>query len=80
MTQKSKFMRLVRDRIRTLQYSYLTEKNYTYWIKSFIHYHKLRHPKDMSSDEVNQFLTNLAVQRKVAPSTQNQALCIGLSV
>ncbi|WP_196139637.1 integron integrase [Aliikangiella sp. G2MR2-5] len=75
MTQKPKFMWLVRERIRTMQYSYFTEKNYVFWIKRFIHFHKLRHPNDMSSDEVNQFLTHLAVDRKVAPSTQNQALC-----
>ena len=75
MTQKPKFMRLVRDRIRTMQYSYFTEKSYVFWIKRFIHFHSLRHPKDMSSGEVNQFLSYLAVHRKVAPSTQNQALC-----
>ncbi len=75
MTQKPRFMWLVRERVRTMQYSYFTEKNYVFWIKRFIHYHNLRHPKDMSSHEVNQFLTYLAVKRKVAPSTQNQALC-----
>lgn len=75
MTQKPRFMWLVRERIRTMQYSYFTEKNYVFWIKRFIHYHNLRHPKEMFSDEVNQFLTYLAVKRKVAPSTQNQALC-----
>ena len=29
----------------------------------------------MSSNEVNQFLTHLAVTKNVAPATQNQALC-----
>ena len=57
-----------------MQYSYFTEKSYVYWIKNYIHFHNLRHPQDMSSDEVNQFLIHLAVDRKVAPSTQNQAL------
>lgn len=75
MKQKPRFMRLVRERIRTMQYSYFTEKSYVYWIKNYIHFHNLRHPNDMSSDEVNQFLTHLAVDRKVSPSTQNQALC-----
>ncbi len=68
-------MWLVRAKIRTMQYSYATEKTYVYWIKYFIHFHKLRHPKDMSSEEVNQFLTHLAVTKNVAPATQNQALC-----
>ncbi|WMS89225.1 integron integrase [Pleionea litopenaei] len=68
-------MRLVRDRIRTMQYSYFTEKSYVYWIKSYIHFHQLKHPQDMSSTHVNDFLTYLAVTRKVSPATQNQALC-----
>jgi integron integrase len=33
-----------------------------------------RHPKDMGEPEVRAFLTDLAVQRKVAAATQNQAL------
>lgn len=75
MNRKPKLMWLVRSKIRTMQYSYATEKTYAYWIKCFIHFHKLRHPKDMSSNEVNQFLTHLAVTKNVAPATQNQALC-----
>jgi integron integrase len=75
MTKKPKFMRLVREQIRAMQYSYFTEKSYVYWIKSYIHFNNLCHPKDMSSHEVNDFLTHLAVNRKVSPATQNQALC-----
>ncbi len=75
MNGKPKLMWLVRSKIRTMQYSYATEKTYAYWIKCFIHFHKPRHPKDMSSNEVNQFLTHLAVTKNVAPATQNQALC-----
>ena len=33
----------------------------------------LRHPNTMSADEVERFLTYLAVQRRVSASTQNQA-------
>ncbi len=40
----------------------------------FIRFHKLRHPKEMNSPEVEAFLTHLAVQQNVSPSTQNQAL------
>ena len=75
MAHKPKLMWQVRSKIRTMQYSYATEKTYAHWIKSYIHYHQLRHPTDMSSSEVNQFLTHLAVRKKVSPSTQNQALC-----
>ncbi|MEW4366735.1 tyrosine-type recombinase/integrase [Aliikangiella maris] len=68
-------MTQVRAAIRTLNYSLYTERNYVYWIKQFIHYHQLRHPIEMSDNEVNSFLTHLAVDKNVAPATQNQALC-----
>lgn len=63
----------VRDVIRFHHYSIRTEEAYTSWIKRFIYYHKKRHPKDMGVNEIKEFLTYLAVQRKVSASTQNQA-------
>lgn len=44
------------------------------WIERFIRFHKLRHPREMNTPEVEAFLTHLAVQQNVSPSTQNQAL------
>jgi hypothetical protein len=44
------------------------------WIRRFILFHHKRHPKEMGADEVSQFLSDLAVQRQIAASTQNQAL------
>lgn len=73
--QKPRLMIQVRSAIRTLNYSLYTERSYVYWIKHFIHHHQLRHPIDMSDNEVNTFLTHLAVDKNVAPATQNQALC-----
>ena len=43
------------------------------WIKRFIRHFGKRHPKDMGADEVQSFLTHLAVAGNVAASTQNQA-------
>ena len=40
----------------------------------FIRFHKLRHPLEMNTPEIEAFLTWLAVEQNVAPSTQNQAL------
>ena len=64
----------VRDRIRTKHYSIRTEETYIGWIKRFILFHDKRHPAEMAEKEITAFLTHLAVNRKVAASTQNQAL------
>lgn len=40
----------------------------------FIRFHKLRHPLEMNTPEIEAFLTWLAVEQNVAPATQNQAL------
>ena len=44
------------------------------WIKRFIFFHGVRHPAEMGEPEINRFLTDLAVNKKVSASTQNQAL------
>ncbi len=64
----------VRARARYLHYSFSTEKAYVYWIRFFIRWHKLKHPRDMGSAEVEAFLSMLAIQRNVSTSTHNQAL------
>jgi site-specific recombinase XerD len=40
----------------------------------FILFHHKRHPREMGADEVEAFLTHLAVEGQVAAATQNQAL------
>ena len=70
----SKLLDDVRNVMRVRHYSYQTEKIYIYWIKQYIFFHKITHPKDMGAAEVTAFLTHLAVERTVAASTQNQAL------
>ncbi len=75
MEQKpKKLLDQVRDAIRLKNYAYSTEKTYVDWITRFIRFHKLRHPREMNSPEVEAFLTHLAVKQNVSPSTQNQAL------
>jgi len=44
------------------------------WIKRFIIFHHMRHPNEMGEGEINEFLSHLALRRKVSASTQNQAL------
>lgn len=72
--KKPKLLDQVRQSIRRLNYAYSTEKSYVSWVKRFILYHDKRHPQEMGAPELESFLTYLAVKRKVAPSTQNQAL------
>ncbi|MCA9949636.1 MAG: integron integrase [Anaerolineales bacterium] len=74
MAQKRKLLDQVRDAVRLKNYSYRTEKAYTQWIRRFILFHQKRHPEEMGRDEVEAFLTHLAVTDNVAASTQNQAL------
>ena len=71
---KSKLLDQVREVIRVKHYSLRTEETYVQWIKRFIFFHGKRHPREMGAPEIEQFLTDLAVRRKVAASTQNQAL------
>jgi integron integrase len=64
----------VRERARYLHYSLSTEKAYVYWVRWFVRFHNLRHPRDMAAIEVKAFLTMLAAERRVSSSTHNQAL------
>lgn len=61
--------------IRSKGYSYQTEKSYASWIKRFIFFHNKAHPKTLGEEDITAFINHLAVDRQVAPSTQNQALC-----
>jgi integrase len=47
---------------------------YEQWLRRFLRFHHLRHPREMGSEEVNAFLAHLAVDLQVSASTQNQAL------
>ena len=64
----------VREAIRVRHYSLRTEQTYVGWIKRFMLFHGKRHPRDMGGQEVQQFLSHLAVAGHVAASTQSQAL------
>jgi site-specific recombinase XerD len=73
--QKPKLLNMVRNVIRTKHYSIRTEQAYTDWIKRYICFHNKQHPEKLDEKHISEFLTHLAVQKKVTSSTQNQALC-----
>jgi integron integrase len=64
----------VRERARYLHYSLSTEKLYVYWVRFFVRWHGMKHPRDMGAPEVEAFLSMLASERQVSSSTHNQAL------
>ncbi len=73
ITSPPKLLDQVRDKLRVKHYSIRTEQVYADWIKRYILFHGKRHPKEMGAQEVEAFLTHLAVAGKVAAATQNQA-------
>jgi integron integrase len=82
MNSKPKLLEQARNRLRLLHKSFHTERQYLSWISSYIAFcnrhepnkARWRHPKDCGRHEVEAFLTQLAVEKHVAASTQNQAL------
>jgi len=66
----------VRNVMRLRHYSIHTERTYCDWIKRYIRYHRMTSRQDLidGEDKIETFLTHLAVDKAVAPSTQNQAM------
>jgi integron integrase len=73
-SDEPRLLEQVRRRLRLKHYSLRTEKTYLYWIRRFILATGKRHPRTMGGVEVEGFLTRLATEDGVAPSTQAQAL------
>jgi hypothetical protein len=73
-TNPPRLLDRVREVLRRKHYSIRTEEAYLGWIKRFVVFHSVRHPREMGLPEVEAFLTDLAVTQHVAASTQNQAL------
>jgi integron integrase len=61
------------EEIKTRHYSRKTLKAYADWCRHYQRYLKNKPPEELSESDVKQYLTYLAVQCKVAASTQNQA-------
>jgi integron integrase len=69
-----KLLDQMRLTLRLRHMSLRTEQVYVGWTRRFILFHNKRHPKDMGAEEIRAFLTHLAVNGRVAASTQNVAL------
>ena len=64
----------LREQLRYRHYSIRTEEAYVHWVRAFIRFHGLKHPRSLGRAEVESFLTWLAAERQVSPSTHKQAL------
>jgi hypothetical protein len=69
-----KFIDQLRTFIRYRNLVYTTEKTYVHWAKRYIHYHQLKHPADLDSRAIENFLTYLSVKQAVSINTQKIAL------
>ena len=72
--RRYRLLEIVRRRLRERRYSARTEEAYVYWIRRFVFFHGRRHPRELGAEHVRAFLSALAVEQRVAVSTQNQAL------
>jgi integron integrase len=73
MSQQPKLLDKVREMLRLKHYSPKTQDTYIQWIRRYIRFHNMRHPREMREPEIQAFLSHLAVNERVAASTQNQA-------
>jgi len=70
-----KLMDQVRQVLRYFHYAYRTEQTYCDWILRYLKFNGGQiHPKKMGKNEIEKFLTHLAMKRNVSSSTQRQAL------
>jgi len=74
----------VSDQLRIKHYSLRTEHSYTSWARQYILFHNpglspsnvKRQPRDMGANEINAFISHLALEKKVAASTHT-VLAVG---
>lgn len=62
----------LRNILKAKHYSPRTTEAYEKWTRQFLK--EFGRSKPLGQNEINQFLTNLAVKENVSPSTQNQAM------
>ena len=68
----------MREVIRIKHYAYSTEQSYIDWVRKFYDYtstikKKNLHSSSFNSDDVRDYLSHLALKKRVSSSTQNQA-------
>ena len=77
ITQNKTLLQEMQTLLRRQAYAYATEKTYLDWAGRFIRFHQLKNKQSLlenAEQKVEAYLTYLALEQSVAPSTQNQAL------
>jgi site-specific recombinase XerD len=70
----SPFLQSIHEHMQVQRYSQRTIHTYIYWIRDYIRFNNLAHPKTLTSENVTQYLTYLACKRNVASATRAIAL------
>ena len=75
-----KLLEQVAAACRTMNSAPTTEECYTAWVVDYLQFHHRRagkwvHPDHLREAEAEDFLTHLAVDRRLAASSHSQALC-----
>ena len=73
-TRTSPFLNQVRQVLRLKHMSRRTEASYLHYVVDYIRFHGRRHPQEMGVPEIRAYLSHLAIEGRVAASTQNVAL------
>jgi len=63
-----------RRALRLRHRSYNTEKTYLAWLRHFCRFANGKAPQEWKGDDLQDFLTHLAVEKRVSAATRNQAL------
>lgn len=71
---KSQFLLSVKEHMHSRHYAHKTVQAYILWITKYIAFHNMQHPSKLNESHVEEFLTHLAINNKVAAKTQALAL------
>ncbi|MCG9577871.1 integron integrase [Vibrio tubiashii] len=71
---KSPFLAYIRDYMLGRNYALRTVEAYVYWIHQYIIFHGKQHPKELGTQDVENFLSHLVSQKGIAQKTQSLAL------
>ncbi len=69
-----RFIDKLRYVIRAKHLTYKTEQTYCGWIRDFIRFHQMKHPSQLTPEDVDNYLSYLAVRRNSSVNTQKTAL------